>query len=75
VLYGTTQEGGANGFGTVFQLTLPAVFTGIPGKANCTGQSISFMAKKYGGIAHAADSLGYPNVAALQTAVAAYCGG
>jgi uncharacterized repeat protein (TIGR03803 family) len=74
-LYGTTNTGGSASQGTVFQLTLPAIFTGIPGKANCTGQSISFMAKKYGGIAHAAESLGYPNVAALQNAVLAYCGG
>ncbi|MBV8740112.1 MAG: hypothetical protein JO007_23225 [Alphaproteobacteria bacterium] len=56
-------------------MTLSATFNGVPGKANCTGQSISFMAKKYGGIAHAAESLGYTSVAALQNAVLAYCGG
>jgi hypothetical protein len=33
------------------------------------------MAKKYGGIAHAAESLGYSTVAALQNGVLAYCGG
>jgi uncharacterized repeat protein (TIGR03803 family) len=74
-LYGTASAGGASGDGTVFKLTLPGTFTGVPGQSNCTGQSISFMAKKYGGIAHAADSLGYSSVAALQNAVAAYCGG
>jgi hypothetical protein len=80
-LYGVTDVGGAtynpsfSGYGTVFKLTLPATFTGIPGKANCTGQSISFAAKKYGGIAHAAESLGYASVAAMQNAVLAYCGG
>jgi uncharacterized repeat protein (TIGR03803 family) len=74
-LYGMTQEGGSGGAGTAFQLTLPATFTGVPGQANCTGQSIAFMAKKYGGIAAAAKALGYASVTALQNAVLAYCGG
>jgi uncharacterized repeat protein (TIGR03803 family) len=30
-LYGTTYSGGASNDGTIFQLTVPAVFTGIPG--------------------------------------------
>jgi uncharacterized repeat protein (TIGR03803 family) len=33
-LYGTTLWGGA-GYGTVFRLTLPATFIGVPGRANC----------------------------------------
>jgi len=32
---------------------LPARFTGVPGKANCHGQSISVLAKTYGGVAAA----------------------
>ena len=51
-LYGTTNSGGG-GYGTVFKLTLPARFTGVPGKANCHGQSISVLAKTYGGVAAA----------------------
>jgi hypothetical protein len=64
-LYGTTAAGGGStgcggsGCGTVFKLTLPATFVGPPSQANCGGQSISFMAKKYGGIAAAATALGY----------------
>jgi uncharacterized repeat protein (TIGR03803 family) len=75
-LYGTTTGGDtAADNGTMFQLTVPAAFSGLPGKANCSGQSISFLAKKYGGIAHAAASLGYASVTALQNAIVAYCGG
>jgi uncharacterized repeat protein (TIGR03803 family) len=74
-LYGTTEYGGAKGYGTVFKLTVPATFFGVPGLANCAGQSISFLAKKYGGIAHATAALGYTDVKDLQNAVAAYCGG
>jgi uncharacterized repeat protein (TIGR03803 family) len=84
-LYGTTRLGGPGSGqclggtlscgGTVFKLTLPATFTGVPGQANCTGQSIAFAAKKYGGIAHAAESLGYSSVMAFQSGVLACCGG
>ena len=59
----------------MFKLTVPSVFTGIPGNANCTGQSISVEAKKYGGMAHAAEALGYASVADFQNGVLAYCGG
>ena len=77
-LYGTTA--GTNNpsspvnFGTVFKITLSTTFNGIPGKPNCYGHSISFLAQEYGGIAHAAATLGYPSVAALESAVRAYCG-
>ena len=74
-LYGTTEYGGANGQGTVFKLALPASFKGVPGQPNCIGQSVSFLAREYGGIAKAAATLGYASVDALQSAVAAYCGG
>jgi uncharacterized repeat protein (TIGR03803 family) len=73
-LYGTT-EGGGSGGGTVFKLTLPATFAGVPGQANCHGQSISFLANTYGGIAAAATALGYASVKDLQDAVTNYCAG
>jgi uncharacterized repeat protein (TIGR03803 family) len=85
-LYGTTSQGGAggcgsgssadpiNGCGTVFKLSMPAVFAGVPGQTNCFGQSVSFLSRRYGGIAHAAASLGYASVMVFQKAVAAYCG-
>jgi hypothetical protein len=57
----------------VFKLTVSATFNGVPGKANCTGQSMSFLATEFGGIAHAATALGFASVTDLQNAVAAYC--
>jgi hypothetical protein len=50
-------------------------FHGVPGKANCTGQSISFFSAEFGGIGHAATALGFSSVTDLKNAVAAYCGG
>jgi len=82
-LFGTTEEGGAFGFGTVFEVTgsgfvpggfaPPKQFAGTPGNADCTGKSISTLAQTYRGIAHAAPALGYASVTALQNAVAKYC--
>jgi uncharacterized repeat protein (TIGR03803 family) len=71
-LFGTTGFGGANGNGTVFEVT---AFAGTPGQANCIGTSVSALARQYGGLAHAADALDYSSVGYLQTAVANYCGG
>jgi hypothetical protein len=48
-------------------------FAGPPGQANCQGKSVSALSTTYGGLAKAAVALGYPSVAALQTAIAAYC--
>ena len=78
-LFGTTLSGGAEGFGSVFEVTgsgfvPPKKFAGTPGAANCTGLSVSAMAHTYGGTAHAAAALGYASVKDLQSAVASYCG-
>ena len=74
-LYGTTRSGGTNNYGTVFKQTMSATFKGVPGMANCTGQSISLLTTEFGGIAHAATSLGFASVTDLQNAVATYCAG
>jgi hypothetical protein len=78
-LFGTTFEGGAIGDGTVFELigsgfVPPKQFAGTPGSAECTGKSISTLAKTYRGIAQAAQALGYDSVSALQNAIADFCG-
>jgi uncharacterized repeat protein (TIGR03803 family) len=73
-LYGVTYWGGANGLGMVFKLALSAGFTGVPSQPNCSGQTISFLSKQYGGISAAAKALGYSSVQALQDAVTVYCG-
>jgi YVTN family beta-propeller protein len=48
-------------------------FAGTPGKANCYGQSVSALARQYGGLNNATAALGYPSVSALQNAIEAYC--
>jgi uncharacterized repeat protein (TIGR03803 family) len=72
-LYGTTNEGGAYGYGTVFKLATGMTFAGTPGKANCHGESVSALAQQSGGLVAAAAVLGYPSVRALQEAIMAYC--
>ena len=74
-LYGTTSFGGTNNYGTVFKLAVATTFNGVPGTANCTSQSISFLATEFGGIAHAATALGFTSVTDLQNVVVAYCTG
>jgi hypothetical protein len=44
-------------------------FAGIPGTANCRGQSVSALAQQYGGLAAAAAALGYSSVQVLQNAI------
>jgi hypothetical protein len=62
----------SNGAAWVF--AEPVVFAGTPGKANCHGQSVSALAKQYGGLNAAAAALGFPSVQALQDAIMAFCG-
>jgi YVTN family beta-propeller protein len=50
-------------------------FAGIPGHSNCHGQSVSALAKQYGGLNNAAAALGFDSVKALQDAILAFCGG
>jgi hypothetical protein len=49
-------------------------FAGTRGKANCFGQSVSALAREFGGLNNATAVLGYPSVAALQDAILAFCG-
>jgi YVTN family beta-propeller protein len=47
-------------------------FAGMPGQANCYGQSVSTLGR---GLNGAAAALGFSSVRALQEAIMAYCGG
>jgi hypothetical protein len=49
------------------------MFAGTPGKPNCFGQSVSALARQYGGLNNAAAALGYPSVRALQKAILEFC--
>jgi hypothetical protein len=54
-------------------MQISPVFAGTPGKANCHGQSVSALAKQYGGLNKAAAALGFDSVAALQEAIEEFC--
>lgn len=51
------------------------LFAGSPGQSNCRGQSVSGLARQYGGLSAAAAALGYSSVSDLQNAVSVYCTG
>jgi YVTN family beta-propeller protein len=48
-------------------------FAGTPGKANCYGQSVSALARQYGGLNAAAAALGFSSITALEKAILAFC--
>jgi hypothetical protein len=71
---GTDIIGGATTFNMTFSLrgeTAPEA--GTPGQKNCHGQSISALARQFGGLDAAAASLGFSSVAALQDAFTLFC--
>jgi hypothetical protein len=55
------------------QFIQPLILAGKPGSANCRGQSVSALAQEFGGLAHAADTLGFASVSALQDTIKAFC--
>ena len=66
-----TKQGPFNAAFSLAGDTIPDA--GTPGTPNCHGQTISAMARQFGGIAQAALSLGYFNVDALQQGVSVFC--
>ena len=57
------------------QFIQPLILAGKPGSPNCHGKSVSALAQKFGGLAHAADTLGFASVSALQDTINRFCGG
>jgi hypothetical protein len=49
-------------------------FSGVPGKSNCHGQTVSALANQYGGLNSAASALGFSSVQELQNTISLYCG-
>lgn len=45
----------------------------IPGKPNCHGKCVSFLATTHGGFKHASQDLGFASVKDLQNAIKAFC--
>jgi hypothetical protein len=58
-----------------FRLDPVPVFAGTQGKENCDVQSVSALARRYGGLNAAAAALGYSGFEALQDTILAYCEG
>ena len=52
-----------------------AAFAGTPGKTNGHGQSVSALARQFGGFDAAASALGFPSVQTLQDAIREFCEG
>ena len=48
-------------------------FAGTPGMANCQGESVSALAREFGGLEAAAAALGFSSVQALQDAIREFC--
>jgi hypothetical protein len=71
-IVGGPIDNGAMGAAWVY--TQP-VFAGTPGKANCHGQSVSALARQFGGLNAAAADLGFTSVGALQDAILEFCEG
>lgn len=73
---GTDIIGGATPptFNMTFSLTGNTVAeAGIPGEPNCHGESVSTLAKQFGGIHAAAATLGFSSVDALQDSFEEFC--
>jgi YVTN family beta-propeller protein len=61
-------------FGIFIQPARPAPrFAGIPGKANCYGQSVSALAQQYHGLNAAAAAFEFSSVEKLQDAISEFC--
>jgi hypothetical protein len=73
---GTDIIGGspAPTFSMTFSLTGETIpEAGTPGQANCHGQSVSALARQFGGLREAATTLGASSVRALQDALRTFC--
>ncbi len=61
-------------FGDAFVAKISSVtFAGVPGTPNCHGQTVSGLARQFGGLEAAASALGFPSVQALQNAIRIFC--
>ena len=73
---GTDIIGGATPptFNMTFSLTGDTIpEAGIPGEPNCHGESVSALARQFGGIDAAASTLGFSSVVALQHSFKGFC--
>jgi hypothetical protein len=64
-----------SGAGAVWIFSEQPVFAGVPGSADCHGQSVSALARQYGGLDAAAAAVGFASVDALQNTILGFCEG
>jgi len=58
-----------------FGVVIQPRFAGTPGSASCYAQSVSALARVFGGLNAAAAALGFSSVGPLQNTIMAFCGG
>jgi Beta-propeller repeat len=68
-----TFGGVVDGFVAKVATIVAAAFAGTPGTPNCHGESVSALARQFGGLDAAAAALGFPTVQALQDAIREFC--
>jgi hypothetical protein len=75
-LFGTTEGGGPEFSGTVFEITdsgFVSFFAGTPGHPSCRDRTVSALEKRFGGVAAASGALSYTGVKALEDAIEDFC--
>jgi hypothetical protein len=58
---------------SLYKISSSRTFAGVPGTANCHGESVSALARQFGGLPAAALALGFPSVQALQESIKSFC--
>jgi hypothetical protein len=58
---------------SLYKISASRTFAGVPGTANCHGESVSALARQFGGLPAAAFALGFPGVQALQESIKMFC--
>jgi hypothetical protein len=58
---------------SLYKISSPRTFAGVPGTANCHGESVSALTRQFGGLRAAALALEFPSVRALQESIRTFC--
>jgi len=58
---------------SLYKISSSRTFAGVPGTANCHGESVSALTLQFGGLRAAALALEFPSVQALQESIRTFC--
>ena len=58
---------------SLYKISSSGTFAGVPGTANCHGESVSALTRQFGGVRAAAFALEFPSVQALQESIRTFC--